>query len=62
MLRYEWERWIRSFNIYVDAEEITNCVKKRNKLLHLAGPQLQEVKYNLPGALIAQDGNNKQDI
>lgn len=37
LVRTEWERWLRSFEIYVDAEEITSVVRKRNKLLHFGG-------------------------
>ncbi|KAM8701919.1 hypothetical protein ACLKA7_017704 [Drosophila subpalustris] len=42
-----------------DAEEITSPVKKRNKLLHLGGTQLQAVAYSLPGAIATL--NEKED-
>ncbi|KAL7726262.1 hypothetical protein ACLKA6_008442 [Drosophila palustris] len=57
--RSEWEDWYRSFTIYADAEEITSPVKKRNKLLHLGGTQLQAVAYSLPGAIATL--NEKED-
>lgn len=34
------------------AEEITDVVKKRKKLLHLGGTELQEVAYQIPGAIL----------
>lgn len=52
LLRAEWEKWFRSFKLYLASEEIVSSVKKKNKLLHLGGPQLQEVIYNIPGALV----------
>ncbi|XP_058977362.1 uncharacterized protein K02A2.6-like [Musca domestica] len=55
LLRTEWEKWYRSFSIYLDAEEIKDTAKKRNKLLYLGGTQLQEVVYNIPGALVESD-------
>nr|XP_036678053.1 uncharacterized protein LOC118879276 [Drosophila suzukii] len=60
--RNEWETWLRSFTIYIESEEITSVYKKRNKLLHLGGPQLQAVVYNLPGALVAFDEEANNDI
>lgn len=52
VVRKEWEKWFRSLELYFAAEEITDVFKKRNKLLHLGGTQLQEVAYNLPGAIV----------
>ncbi|XP_046865628.1 uncharacterized protein LOC124459893 [Drosophila willistoni] len=60
--RNEWKKWLRSFNIYVDTEEISSVIKKRNKLLHLGGPQLQEVVYSLPGALVPYDATKENDV
>lgn len=47
-----WERWKRSFNIYLDATEITGDEKRRATLLLLGGSELQEIIYNLPGAFV----------
>lgn len=58
LLRHEWEKWLRSFTLYLAAEEITEDVKRKNKLLHLGGPQLQEVVFNIPGALVETDEKN----
>ena len=58
IVRHEWEKWLRSFNLYIQAEEITDSVKKKNKLLHLGGSQLQEVIFNIPGALATKTKEN----
>ncbi|XP_058979057.1 uncharacterized protein LOC131802673 [Musca domestica] len=55
LLRNEWEKWLRSFTLYLAAEDIIDDGKKRNKLLLLVGPQLQEVVFNIPGALVERD-------
>ena len=52
LVQLEWEKWFRSFKLYLASEEVDDPVKKKNKLLHLGGSQLQEVVYNLPGALV----------
>lgn len=62
VLRNEWEKWLRSFTLYLEAEEITAIPKKKSKLLHLGGPQLQEVAYNIPGALVEYDPKAKNDV
>ncbi|XP_075144752.1 uncharacterized protein LOC142219865 [Haematobia irritans] len=62
LLRAEWERWLRSLTLYLQSEDIVDVVKKRNKLLHLGGPQLQEVVYNLPGAIEEYDAEKKNDV
>ncbi|XP_017467736.1 PREDICTED: uncharacterized protein LOC108360087 [Rhagoletis zephyria] len=54
LIRSEWEKWFRSFSLYLQAEDISDAVKMKNKLLHLGGPQLQEVAFNIPGALVEQ--------
>ncbi|XP_046970586.1 uncharacterized protein LOC124537738 [Vanessa cardui] len=45
-----WEKWKRSFNIYLDATEINGPERRRATLLLLGGSDLQEIIYNLPGA------------
>lgn len=61
LLRVEWEKWFRAFEIYVQAEEITSSPsRKRNKLLHLSGPQLQTVAFSLPGAVITETAAGDQ--
>ncbi|XP_074032658.1 uncharacterized protein [Leptinotarsa decemlineata] len=59
-IRTEWQKWVRAFQLYLDSENIQNSSRKRNKLLHLGGVQLQEVAYNIPGAVAEhnEDGNN----
>lgn len=62
LLRNEWERWFRSLSLYLQSEDIKDVVKKKNKLLHLGGPQLQEVVFNIPGALVEYDDEKKNDV
>lgn len=62
LLRTEWERWIRFVELYLASKDITDVVKKRNKLLHLGGSQLQEVAYNLPGAIENYDEKQSNDV
>ena len=38
-----WEKWIKSFNYFVDASGITNDNRKKALLLHLAGTDTQEI-------------------
>lgn len=60
-IRGEWEKWLRSLELYLAAEEIGEKKKKRDKLLHLGGAQLQEVAFNLSGA-IEEDPTQDKDI
>ncbi|XP_053956201.1 uncharacterized protein K02A2.6-like [Anastrepha ludens] len=62
LLRNEWEKWLRSFTLYLQSEDIKDAVKQKSKLLHLGGPQLQEVIFNTPGALVEADAENKVDV
>lgn len=66
-IRGEWEKWLRSLELYLAAEEISEKEisekkKKRDKLLHLGGAQLQEVAFNLPGAIESKDPTQDKDI
>ncbi|XP_030750619.1 uncharacterized protein K02A2.6-like [Sitophilus oryzae] len=54
-IRNEWQKWIRSFRLYLDSEIIAGQTRKRNKLLHLGGSQLQEVAYSIPGAVVDEE-------
>nr|CAH7757848.1 unnamed protein product [Callosobruchus chinensis] len=62
LVRGDWEKWLRSFQLYLAAEDITDTVRKRNKLLHYGGVQLQEVAYNLPGAIVDYDKEEDKDV
>nr|CAI5846928.1 unnamed protein product [Callosobruchus analis] len=59
-----WEKWLRSFEIYIDASNIEQPAKKRATLLHSAGSALQEIYYNLPGAHAESedDAGNEVDV
>ena len=54
VVRNEWQKWLRSLKLYLDAEDITDAKKKKSKLMHLGGVQLQEVIYSLPGAIVEE--------
>lgn len=47
-LHKEWEVWKRSLECYFESEDITDQKKKRAKLLHLGGSQLQSLFQTLP--------------
>ncbi|XP_054732030.1 uncharacterized protein K02A2.6-like [Anastrepha obliqua] len=61
-LRIEWEKWLRAFEIYLESEDIVSVRQKKNKLLHLAGTQVQSVAYSLPGAIEAYNETAKNDV
>lgn len=48
-LATEWRKWKRSLEYYLAASGITGQREKRNQLLHLGGPDLQDIFDNLPG-------------
>lgn len=48
-LASEWRKWKRSLEYYLAASGITGQREKRNQLLHLGGPDLQDIFDNLPG-------------
>lgn len=48
-LPVEWQKWKRELERYFDACGITAQWEKRSQLLHLAGPDLQEIFDHLPG-------------
>ncbi|XP_055640002.1 uncharacterized protein K02A2.6-like isoform X1 [Toxorhynchites rutilus septentrionalis] len=47
-LQREWVIWKRSLECYFESEDISDQKKKRSKLLHFGGPQLQALFQNLP--------------
>ena len=48
-LPVEWQKWKRELERYFDACGISSQWEKRSQLLHLAGPDLQEIFDHLPG-------------
>lgn len=62
VIRGNWEKWLRSLELYLASEDITDVVKKRNKLLHMGGTQLQEVAYSIPGAIETYIEVEKNDV
>ncbi|XP_049886660.1 uncharacterized protein LOC126381182 isoform X2 [Pectinophora gossypiella] len=51
-LGVRWEKWKRSLDIYLFAANINDSKKKRATLLHMGGPTLQDIYFNIPGAHI----------
>ncbi|XP_062701836.1 uncharacterized protein LOC109416329 [Aedes albopictus] len=49
-LHKEWQVWKRSLEYYFEAEDITDQKRRRAKLLHLGGPQLQALFQSLPNS------------
>ncbi|XP_036334769.1 uncharacterized protein K02A2.6-like [Rhagoletis pomonella] len=43
-------------------KDIKDAVKQKSKLLHLGGPQLHEVIFNIPGALVEVDVEKQIDV
>lgn len=62
LLATEWRKWVRAVKLNLDSEEITDVVKRKNRLLHLGGPQLQEIAFGLPGALVDCDVATNNDV
>ena len=47
-LHQRWERWREQFTIYTTAAGISNDGQKRAVLLHMAGPEIQDIVKTLP--------------
>jgi hypothetical protein len=62
IIRIEWEKWKRAFDICAEANEITNYKKLRTLLLHLGGVELQEIYFNLPDANVAYDEKENNNV
>lgn len=46
--RVKWSSWKRAIDIYFEANDVSDAKKKKQKLLHLGGPELQEVYFSFP--------------
>lgn len=58
-----WQEWKRSFEIFITAANIQNPENKRATLLHTGGVALQDILFNIPGALeIENENDNSYDI
>ena len=51
-----WSKWKRSFSYYIYAEGITDSKRKRSKLLHLAGLDVQDIFDTLPDPPVPTGG------
>lgn len=57
-VRSSWERWKRAFEIYLEAEGVTDEKKMKNRLLHIGGMDLQDVYFGIPG--VASDETDEE--
>lgn len=46
--RVDWKNWLRSFEIYANANQLSEPNDKLNWMLHYAGPKVQKIFYALP--------------
>lgn len=53
---------MRAVKLYLDTEEITDIVKRKIKFLHLGGPELQEIAFGTPGAIVDYDSDINNDV
>ena len=56
-LASNWNRWLRSFSYMVQGRAIAAVDQKRALLLHLAGPDVQDL-YETLVALEGEEGKN----
>ena len=47
-LAQRWERWLRSFELYVSAFSVVDDAQKRQLLLHCAGEEVKYIFVTLP--------------
>lgn len=52
-----WQKWKRSLTIYWETIQVKVVVRKRSVLLHSAGQDLQDIIYNIPGAIVEANEN-----
>jgi hypothetical protein len=62
ILRSEWEKWVRNFELYCESNDITDTVKKRTKLLLFGGKEIQDLAENIPKAMIKYNQNDDNDV
>lgn len=48
-LAVEWRKWKRGLEYYLEASNVVGQRERRNLLLHLGGPELQDIFDSLPG-------------
>ena len=50
-----WRQWKRSYEYYIDGKGVTQAGRKKSQLLHLAGPEVQDIFEDLvdPGPINA---------
>ncbi|XP_058816753.1 uncharacterized protein LOC131680038 [Topomyia yanbarensis] len=55
-----WKKWKRSFEIFLEVNNVTVAAGKRSYLLHYAGTEVQDIYFNLKGDadLVVPDGSD----
>ena len=61
-LSQAWKKWLRSFQIFLDARGVENDLQKKQLLLHSAGIQVQEIYFSLVTDEVHADNNFDQTI
>lgn len=56
-----WEKWKRSFLIYIEAFNVKSAKVQKARLLHFAGADVQEIFYTLPELSDDVSGRNEFD-
>lgn len=53
-----WEKWKRSLELFLDVNAVALASRKRSYLLHFAGPDVQDIFYNINGHDAAPPANS----
>lgn len=56
-----WEKWKRSFQIYIEAFNVKNAKVQKARLLHFTGADVQEIFYTLAELSDGVQGRNEFD-
>ena len=54
-LGQRWEKWVQSLEFFLAASNITDSARKRAVLLHLAGPEVQDIFLTLTDTGVAYE-------
>lgn len=58
----KWQTWKRALEIYLEVTNIKESKTKLSLLLHCGGQELQEIIYNIPGAIVDGDLEGNKDV
>ena len=60
-LGHEWQKWLRSFRYFIVGQDITSPERTSALLLHLAGPEVQEI-YDTLDPLPGESGLKEDEV